>query len=995
MQLTPAQINLLRSRPHQANIYMSIYRPKTLFACQVMTGTYNTGDINIPYMNITTGSINNLYPDLTFLLGSAAGQDDYGRLRMRYASGTSSNSLTFAENAINWTTGMYLTAIDQIDIVAKYPRIIQDPNNQTNVIFYKDYDIAYTNQNQIYGTFPCAGPHRAGFLSSGTFYFTATGTYNVLDEALTYSWLFEGGTPTGSNSLTPGDVKWSATGDYKVRLRVTSASGAVDDTYRYVSIYDRPGAGTHIPITQWELGQLSGSRSEGGYTASFKVYQDIGDVQPNALVVLFTDNWYGGTQVNLGGNAVGNSSILFVGYIIGDSIKFDYQSSSVEFSVGSVSEIMKQAEGFSVSCESKASPTTWFQLYEMNVPRAIYHYLKWQSTVLEVTDFQYTGDARLVQYFDTDRGSLYDAVDTFMREGMLGEVVTDRQGKLWAEISSFGLQNPITSLPNPFLPIQKQDWMSEPQITERRNSDLSFIELGGIAYYGVSSNAFSALLSNAPSTVPLYHGKSDRKEGLILTTQDAINQVAGNYLAYQNTRFPEVSLPINGIYTNFDIAPQERQYLVIGQNDTVRNKSLQDIPYLISSMDWHYSSVNQSLYSEITLNQIATGTAGVTVEIPVTPPDNGYSYPTLNLPPLPSFPSSPGIGSTIPVVVVLHDASKGFIYTTNFDSSSPQWATMNNGLTQTQYQNALWFIICPNGTLYCGYNGYSGGGTKDVGQFIARCPSVGGTWTVIFDYTTGHAQYPSSLDLGISIAGFNPNLPETVSFVMGSSSGCNLWVGSGVSFAKKGALVVFNNLCEVSYGSVGWRVLGFPDGANHASYWLFNDAGTLTATGGVPAETLNGAPQANGHLYVSVDGTPYAFTYKINSTKIYRFSNNFQDTPTEIEFNVAGGISGMDTDPSGFAALARYDVGLKGKSSDLGTTWAFLPTLPPGSYIYCYAGNNGTSVFTTKWIAVGGGGSVIRFSPDFGNTWLNREGNITDISPIITINVNVVRCIPS
>lgn len=982
MYLTPSQENLLRQRPHQANLFLSIYRPKTLMAAQVASGTYSTGEITIPYYAVSTGTYLNLYADLTVLVGETPGGSEFGRIRMRSATGTYA---VMAENAINWQTNQYLTFIDQIDIQAIYPRIIQDPNNQTNVIFYKDWDITYTNQNSIYGTFPNAGPHRAGFISSGTFFFSATGTTNVLGDSLTYSWLFEGGTPTGSTALTPGNVRWFTPGHYRVRLRTTSALGAVDDTYRYVSMYDRPNEGTNTPPLRWELTELSGSRNEGGYTASFKIYENLGEIQPNAIVVLFSDNYYGSTQINLGGNAINNSSIIFVGYIIGDSIKFNYQESSVEFSVGSVSEIMKNTEGFSVSCESKASPSTWFELYQMNTSRAMYHYLRWHSTVLKVTDFQYTGDDRLVQYFDADRGSLYDSVDSFLRDGMLGGLTSDRQGKLWGEINPFGLQNPFSSIPN-YLTLQKQDWMGDPSITERRNSEMSFVELGGIIYYGVESNGFVPSLTNAPSTAPLYHGKSERKEGLILNDQQQLNQLSGNYLAHHNSQFPEISMPLNGIYTNLDIAPLERYLLVISQNDTVRNKSLQGLSYYVDNMEWKYDSVNQSFIPDIVLHQIVTGTAGVTVDIPPVPPDMGYAYPSLNLPPLPVFNAAGGqqIPSNGARTVIIHDTTsgphtgKGLLYTPNFDASIPTWVFMNAGLTSAQYIAINNIKVTPNGAVYVASEGRWDRGVRTTPFFIAYAPKVGAPFIIVANQDTVEAEYTTGVLLGLGGLGFRSDAPETVIYFAGekigdgTSNNGHIHLGSyGGGFAKPLQLtdITYDLFgCSFTFGQNTWGLLAYT--AVGFSVALRFHTFNATATTQTALVTTGG--NSSKHIRGGISGVLFNPDHSVSGQKWYRSMDNGQ---TWAEIPDSNDMSGpaMACDDYGQYMMGNWQAAAdKGRSSDYGTTWGPLSNLPPGTTNdYGYMGGENIS---SQWVAIGD--TTVRYSPDWGNTWMNREGNL-------------------
>lgn len=972
MHTTSSDLALLRSQPHKVDLWLSIYRPKTLMAAQV-TGSYTLGDYQINYYNITTGSYASLYNDLTVMVGSQPNTDDYGRIRLRSATGTYA---VFAENSINWAQGQYLTFLDYIPIEAIYPRIIQDPSNATNVIFYKDYNIPYSNQNSIYGTLICAGPHRAGFAGTGTalqFYYSATGTYNVASSALTYAWTFEGGSPSSSTSFTPGNVTYSTAGHYKMRLRVTAANGAVDDTYRYVSVYNRPNEGTNVPTLKWELQELTGSRSEGGYTATVRLFENIGEIEPNALIVIFADAWYGASKTNVGGNAYGNSSIVFVGYVISDSIKFNYKESWVEFQIGSVSEVMKGAEGFSVSCETKATPTTWFELSEMTVPKAMYHYLRWHSTTLKTTDFQYTGDNRLVQYFDADRGSLYDAIDSFMRDGMLGSLVSDRQGKLWAEISPFGHEEPFSSVPVNNFTFHKQDWIGTPTIEERRNSGMSFAELGGIAYYGVTTNSYSALISNAPSTVPLYHGKSESPlQGLILNSQSQLNKVAGNYLAHNNTRFPNIGLSMAGSYLNLDIAPLEQMRLVIDQNDSVRGKSIQDLRYIIDAMEWTYDSKNQMFRPEVTLLQIATGTAGVTVQIPAVPPDGGYGYPDIDLPPLPGFGDTTPVGSTVATKAVVHDTSYGFLFTDNFDSTSPQWRSFNGGLTSAQYTNANRFLICPNGVCYCAFAG-QGTGATDL-YFLARAPYIGGMWTIIYSYAnlaSGGNRW------GILGIGQDKSSAESVGVIVENgtdSSSVRFHKISGSTITIGGVVVSAGHFyaIDVSYGDGKWLTTTYDDVKVSTTGASFSSAPAFV--GGATLGTAHIRAGSTGITFISRQGvTPYELWIGLNNATTLTgvdstYAIAFDDSFWSDRYFACSS--------DGTYCMSRWNG--KGRSSDGGYSWGPIPNLPVGSWWFdCFTGG--------KFVAAGG--TSIRYSPDFGDSWYNKEGNYLTVAPLGNINI--------
>lgn len=955
MNLTPQQLAILRQKPHSTKLFLSIYQPKVVFSAQV-TGSYSQGANQVSYYSVATGSYQNIYPNMTARIGSTQGGNEFGDLRVRSASGTYIN---FAENELAWQQGMYLTLIDFINIEAIFPRIIPDPNNQTNVLFFKDYDIPYTNQNTVYGTFPCAGPHRAGFIVTGSYstYYSSTGTYNVKGDSLTYSWAFEGGTPTGSTAKDPGVVQYATPGHYKTRFITTSSSGVRDTTYRYVSAYQKPSQGTFNPIEAWELEDLQGSRSEGGYTARIKIMSIIPEIQPNALVVIFAEDTYGGTQVSLGGNSQNNESIVFTGYVLRDSISFDYKKSTVTFEIGSPSEVMKEVEGFSISCESKAAATTWYELTEMTIQKALYHYLRWQSTVLDVNDFQYTGDDRYLQFFDTDRESLFDAIDNFMRNGLLGSVICDRQGKLWAEISHFGLEAPF-SIPTSSMSLRKQDWMGEPTIQERRKTDTSFVELGGVAYYGTASNTFSALLSNAPGITPLYHGKSEKSEGMILVSQTQLNKVAANYLAYKNTQFPEITMPLNGNYRNLDIAPQEKFNLILGQGDTIRNKSLQDKFYLPTSMSWQYNPTKQVFIPDITLEQMATGSVSESVFIPPTPPfaDSGFDYPSLQLPSFPVFNPSSEVGPTVPIKVVMVDPTVGLLYSSDFDSVNPNWITVNNGLTAAQYQGINFMFIVPSGAIYVGH------GRKTTSDFIARAPAIGSPFVVL---NSGNKIWG---------AGYNPDVPDYVVLMMEASgtqyywsiTGETLTQGSLTSYSEPGSTIT-----DITYGFNAWTITGF------GKWWR------LAANG--LSETANGTI-TNGPAVESkrASGSKYLVNARNAVTGLCITVDNFVTNTLITDSNMSSTVfvRNLALDPTGMFMMAPYAVGAKGKSSDGGTTWGLLPNLPPGGeYAFAYAGGDGTG---SRWIAARG---VVRFSPDFGNTWINKEGNITSTVPFPLISI--------
>lgn len=750
--------------------------------CLVDDASTAKNDRNIPYDNVSFGSYLDVEDGMTLLIGTHEGGSDLGRIRI-----VSANSTRFlvSENAnIKWQNNLHLTVIRYWDLWPVFPRIIQDPSNEEDVIFYKDYNIAYSNQNFTLGTFVNAGPHRPVLIENGTgtVYYSSTGTLNLLNHNLGYNWTFEGGNPTGSTSAHPGNVYYTTPGDYVTRLIVTdNANGVQDTTYRYISVKNKIGEGGTTPIVRWEMNTLSGSRDEAGYGVEFKVYDEV-QIDENSLIMLHATDWYGNTKTSLGGNYPNSSNIFFVGYIERGSIHYNAQYNYISFSAVSVTGIMKKMTGFSVSVESKQNPATWFELRDMDIRRAIYHYLRWHSTVLSVTDFSFVGDDRKIQFFDVDRTSVFDAVDNLMKSALFGRLSSDRQGRLWADVDPLAYDNPTGTFVG-VMDITKRDWMSEPQLEENIYDSTSYVELGGIAYSGAVTGTFSALLSGAPGYTPSFHGSIEKIQGLALTGQTQLNQLSGNIWANRTQKFPSISMEMATPIRNLDIAPQEVVSIKIQEDDTIRNEQIEGI-YIPASFEWSYNPKNQILLPKVDYLGLVSGDPGDTILIPETADDGEFNFPEFSFPPFPPF-VLPGLEIINPLAiknVVIHVKDHGIFYTNNFDSSSPSWqnANVNLALFPSIMRN---FEVALNGSM----------AIQLANDSVWTTPSPGSGWKKIFD--TSYIQNFESLAFprGYEVAGFGINRQDGSILILGSlvatilsTNAVYSWKGdmSGVSVAS-------------------------------------------------------------------------------------------------------------------------------------------------------------------------------------------------------------------
>lgn len=754
------ELALLQTKPHNTKLWLSIYQPETVLACQLNATGTSKGMTTIPYDTVTAGSYSLVESEVfTMLVGTTAGGDEKGRIRVR--SATASTITVPINSHINWADGDYLTIIRYVEINPVYQRIIQDPSDPLKTLWYKYSDVAYTNQNTVLGSFICMGGNYAGFIDNGQcqVYYTASGTHNLKNESMNFSWFFEGATVTGSSAHTPGYISYTTPGHYMTRLTVTTTGTASDTSYRFVSVYNRPGAGSNTPILNWEFTDLSGSRESGGYNATIKVRDMVykSSIKDNALVVIFADDWYGNTKQSIGGNALNRSSIFYVGYILNGTITHNYQDGYIEFETASPTSIMSMMEGYAIDVTSSSDPagqaasdpnypSGWTLLLDMDVRRAIYHYLRWHSTVLHCTDFdvKHFGTDLPIQHFTSDRTSIYDAVNTLINGALYGEIVSDRQGRIFAEVAAYATNNASGTFATA-IDIDKSVWYGDPYIEERQAQELSFIELGGIQYEGPSTNVSYAFLSNAPGTEPGLKGSMETREGLALSSQNQLNILAGNIFAWKNSRYPNAEFRIAGDWRNLDIAPQELASVTVAQTDTPRGISFSKKPFAIRGVSWVFDGEQELLLPTIQTQEIVQGFPGDTIIIPPVPPTSGdgTSGGGFNIPPfvLPPFPTIPGItlptGTSQQVGMYLHPGvltidgsttdTNGYIYWDGATSQSEDYVdpyVIFNGLEGFLIPVTGYYLISPNIRFNATTNGTSGDGSVTVTVSVEKNGSI-------------------------------------------------------------------------------------------------------------------------------------------------------------------------------------------------------------------------------------------------------------------------------
>lgn len=697
-QLSSAELTRMRTRPHRTIPYLAIYEPTTVLAAQIDHSGISKGEYEID-ISVISGAVASVKSGMTVYIGTTPGAKDKGRLRVRSIS---ASQITLAENAIDWINGWYLTIVAFFEPWAVFPRIVLDADNVP--LFYKDFDISYTDQNQKLDPVVNMGPHDAGFLTTGAYsvYYSSSGSFDPTDGSLPtgFLWAFEGGTPTGSNEPDPGWVHYTGAGHFTTELRATTNKGKELTGYRHIMIYDRPDAGPNRPIVRWGIRSFDGSRDDGGYNLSLFVREraDFSKVRDGALIVIFTETWQGGQRVSVGGNAENRSDILFCGYVESESIFLNSVTNSLEFRARSITGIMESLSTYSATLESKTNAVTWNEMRDMTVDKAIVHFLRWHSTVAQITDFAPTGDEKRVQYMDFSRGNLKEAISELYESTIGAQIVADRQGKMWAEIDG-SLRSTGSRGLNTALELTRQDWRDEITIEYTDRDDLAYLEMGGIGYSGPTTGTFDAYLAGAPGDVAGYHGGVERTTGLVVGGQAQLNEFVGLAYARANAEFREVVTPLAGDYRHIDIAPQERILLTLVETDTFRRVVWTDKPFLPTQMEFEWFHEDQAVLPTVTLREETNGPPGTTIEIPEEPPWDTGDLPDFDIDfppiiPLPILPlpieAPPGTGAT---VYACFTAPNSLVRTRNFWDVSPNWESVP--LTGVSGGNIKSFVLDP------------------------------------------------------------------------------------------------------------------------------------------------------------------------------------------------------------------------------------------------------------------------------------------------------------
>lgn len=634
------------------------YEPQTVFAARVNNATIAKGEAVIDYDTVTVGAYTNVMEDMTLWVGSTPGGREYGKIRVRWASST---QLRVGRNDnIRWADNAYLTVLELYEPWGVFHRIEGDAADPNSLVFYKDDDLLYVDQNVDFDPVVCMGGNRA-VLVGHTINWSKEGTYLPTAGTLPdYTWRFRDGIlENTSNTPEYGNYTYNKVGCYTTDLTVSASTGKTFTGHRHVVVYD-PNGEAGLQARKWGLLGLDASRDQGFWRARVWMRdqdQLIFDGMPVMLVAEDRPS------------TINDSNMVMTGYIQSDTITYNAIEERMEFVVVGLGGILDDVYSYGYALDDIEAPYGWLLMQDITFDKALVHYMRWSTTLLRLADYHPLGDTRLAHYNDFAMGSVGQAIKNFCRSKMQIKFVTDRDGDIWVERDINHL--PVDERPTtqPFV-LEDRHWRGKPRVQRVRRQPISYLEAGGVYWTADPEVDPGALLAAAPGNVPAYIGANQKITGLTVTDQDDLNEWVGNIYADYNNEFPEIVVAMSTIYRGYDLAPQGWTYLDTRERF---DYDLQNTRLIAQRMTGRYESAKQMYWEEVTFKAETVGVPGDTIIIPVEPLPVTDEQP--NPDPIPVIESD----GTLTYVAT----SSQFRRTFNFSNASPSWKNITGGISGT------------------------------------------------------------------------------------------------------------------------------------------------------------------------------------------------------------------------------------------------------------------------------------------------------------------------
>jgi hypothetical protein len=644
---TAGELTKFRSKRQTSKLNLAIWHPDTVYTARVNQTFATTNGVAQLTYDGGSGTLADVLVGMTMFIGSSAGAYDKGIVRVRelptstifYISETS--DVAFADND-------YITVVDSFSL---WPR----DTRQSGDITYMDYEIEYGDYRQG-GIIPRIGPMVSVLKrTSGTVTFTppspALSACYDGETVSSYLYAFPGANST--SNLTSGTGTASATyttaGEYRWSCTITDSAGRQTVSYRWVFVDP-----DELPF---RLLSCSADADNGYWSFDVSCYADVAQssIYDRALVTLYADSeYYNGTAGSIG-KISGYDNIVATGWVDGESITYNSETSEVTFSVKGPGYWFEKIRAFPFDLQYTGDqPTDWKHIEDMTVDKALAHILFWTTTAPLVMDCFFTGDANIVKLIAQPAGSLKDQLKAIAKNTLFADMMTNSYGQMFIEVDPQIIDDTTRDAFPVVMDITESDREDNLTIERVNVQETSMIELSGYQDYDGSADVL--LYSRAPGNIGKRYGYMRSVDGYIFADQSDCNRIAGALLATDNRIYEHIEIPLAQNNRLFDICPRMYATLTVSSADNIRGVGITAERLIPRKVSYFYDHDAHTMTSTVFFEFETIGADGVTYypppplieNIDTSTPDEPIDFPGLDgyFPPLiPPTVTTPCTGS--------------------------------------------------------------------------------------------------------------------------------------------------------------------------------------------------------------------------------------------------------------------------------------------------------------------------------------------------------------
>ena len=599
------------------NLYLAIDVPPTIWSADVV-GNPDQGAYNITFDGgaLTDTAEPSHHYEVWF--GSTEGGKERGVTRIRSGAlpnwAVAGGTLRVAANDMDLADNDHITIKQNIRPTAILPSIDG---------VYEDEDKSYGTENTEQHPLARIGPPACGFISTAEPDLTVN--FWSDDEDMggsgldTWAWTFAGGNPNSSaiagTAAVPIPIEYDTAGRYWVRHLVTDNNGKTHKRYTQVHVFDKDN---NPPIVYFSIEGLTGDRNNGSWRCTIKVNEACteGAFPDLAQVVIFNEGYWNGSQDDVGYGWTHRENIMFVGYIVGDTVTKDPYDSSVTFVAVGVCELMKNITCWGASF--KDASETWHHIPNMTLNLSAFHVFTEHTTLDHIADIYLNLDVITMKYTDLGEGAVFDQVKVQIGEAGRALLMSNSKGQIYLEPDaqlSLIADRPATEL----WTMNTEDWRERLDLGEEMDGVYKCCQVDFIGFYydGNDPKVWGSLAPNRQWPT----GSVQKVTGVRTEIQDDANDYAGVYEQNYNNPFDNVVVPMHGYYPVLDIAPQAYLRITLQAADTIRGLIWTTVRHIIKSVTHTWDPVGGYLLTDVALVQEIGSATGTTNLIPTEDPD--------------------------------------------------------------------------------------------------------------------------------------------------------------------------------------------------------------------------------------------------------------------------------------------------------------------------------------------------------------------------------------